>query len=334
MNTCSRSGNGQTEVEPCSGSSIMGYAGICSVNVQNNSDNDSLSFALINPLSAYGTPISYNSGYGADIPVSVYYFGSLGYPYSNPNYSTPLGSYFNKKNGDWVLENLTDKDHIRGALKAYRKATFKQIGRLKPAMGWDTVDELLCKFYNWKVVTDESLHVKHLKPTGASYNKAARYKQGEAFYSLGYGFFITAVASFKLAMRKGKPLLFIDYIKGFWKAKSENKTMLACAYKVVLCKFNLHSVFAVTAGSIAQISFDSSIFLPIDKIFIMCHHSAPVRLKERAACHTRILNPALQHIASARRPITRTFLICIPLWMGTRRWWPQIAVIFAMTRPA
>lgn len=38
MNTCSRSGNGQTEVEPCSGSSVMGYAGICSVNVQNNSD--------------------------------------------------------------------------------------------------------------------------------------------------------------------------------------------------------------------------------------------------------------------------------------------------------
>jgi hypothetical protein len=31
-------------------------------------------------------------------------------------------------------------------------------------MGWDTVDELLCKFYNWKVVTDASLHVKHLKP--------------------------------------------------------------------------------------------------------------------------------------------------------------------------
>ena len=65
------------------------------------------------------------------------------------------------KNDDWILENLTDKDHIRGALKAYRKETYKQIGGLKPAMGWDTVDELLCKFYNWKVVTDESLHVKH-----------------------------------------------------------------------------------------------------------------------------------------------------------------------------
>ena len=130
------------------------------------------------------------------------------------------------KNGEWILENLTDKDHIRGALKAYRKATFKQIGGLRPQMGWDTVDELLCKFFNWKVITDESLHVKHLKPTGANYNKTARYKQGEAFYTLGYGFIITAIASLKLAMRKGKPFLFIDYLIGFWKAKLANRLLL------------------------------------------------------------------------------------------------------------
>jgi glycosyltransferase involved in cell wall biosynthesis len=136
------------------------------------------------------------------------------------------GFAYIEKNGEWLLENLTDKDHIRGAFKAYRKATFQQIGGLKPAMGWDTVDELLCKFYKWKVVTDESLKVKHLKPTGANYNKTARYKQGEAFYTLGYGFFITAIASLKLAMRKGKPLLFLDYIKGFWKAKSAQKPLL------------------------------------------------------------------------------------------------------------
>ena len=136
------------------------------------------------------------------------------------------GFCYIEKNGDWILENLTDKDHIRGALKAYRKETFQQIGGLKPAMGWDTVDELLCKFYNWKVVTDESLHVKHLKPTGANYNKTARYKQGEAFYTLGYGFTITAIASAKLAMMKKKPLLFIDYIQGFWKAKSAKKPLL------------------------------------------------------------------------------------------------------------
>jgi hypothetical protein len=52
-------------------------------------------------------------------------------------------------------------------------------------MGWDTVDELLCKFYNWKVVTDATL--KQPETYRTNYNKTARYKQGEAFYTLGYG---------------------------------------------------------------------------------------------------------------------------------------------------
>ncbi|RKS13214.1 glycosyltransferase family A protein [Flavobacterium sp. 120] len=139
------------------------------------------------------------------------------------------GFAYIEKNGEWILENLTDKDHIRGAFKAYRKACFQQIGNLKPAMGWDTVDELLSKFYGWKVVTDSSLIVKHLKPTGANYNKTARYKQGEAFYTLGYGFLITSIASAKLAMMKKKPLLFLDYIKGFWKAKAAKTPLLVTA---------------------------------------------------------------------------------------------------------
>ncbi|RTY93038.1 glycosyltransferase family 2 protein [Flavobacterium sp. RSP46] len=136
------------------------------------------------------------------------------------------GFAYIEKNGTWILENLTDKDHIRGAFKAYRKACFEQIGNLKPAMGWDTVDELLCKFYGWKVIADTSLLVKHLKPTGANYNKTARYKQGEAFYTLGYGFLITSIASAKLAIMKKKPLLFVDYISGYWKAKVAKTPLL------------------------------------------------------------------------------------------------------------
>jgi glycosyltransferase involved in cell wall biosynthesis len=136
------------------------------------------------------------------------------------------GFAYIEKDGKWVIESLTDKDHIRGAFKAYRKACFLQIDKLRPQMGWDTVDELLCKFYGWKVVTVESLKVKHLKPTGANYNKAARYKQGEAFYTLGYGLLITTIAGAKLAMRKKKPLLFIDYIKGFLQAKNNGRPLL------------------------------------------------------------------------------------------------------------
>jgi glycosyltransferase involved in cell wall biosynthesis len=145
---------------------------------------------------------------------------------SDPEIGMVGGFCYIEKEGKWILENLTDKDHIRGALKAYRKETFKQIGGLKSQMGWDTVDELLCKYYNWKVITDASLQVKHLKPTGANYNKTARYKQGEAFYTLGYGFLITAIASAKLSFMKKKPLLFLDYIRGYFKAKSAGTALM------------------------------------------------------------------------------------------------------------
>lgn len=163
----------------------------------------------------------------ADLILPVNYFETVISHFKSDSQIGMAGGFaYVEQNGKWILENLTDKDHIRGAFKAYRKECFLEIGKLKPEMGWDTVDELLCKFYGWKIITDASLKVKHLKPTGANYNKTARYKQGEAFYSLGYGLFITAIASAKLAMMKRKPLLFFDYLTGFLKAKSANKPLL------------------------------------------------------------------------------------------------------------
>ena len=163
----------------------------------------------------------------ADLILPLNYFETIIHHFQSDDTVGMAGGFaYIEKNGEWILENLTDKDHIRGAFKAYRKACFTDIGGLKPAMGWDTVDELLAKYFQWKVITDASLIVKHLKPTGANYNKTARFKQGEAFYSLGYGFWITAVSSAKLAFMKKKPLLFLDYIQGFWKAKIAKKPLL------------------------------------------------------------------------------------------------------------
>ncbi len=136
------------------------------------------------------------------------------------------GFCYIEKDNQWVLENLTRKDHIRGALKAYKKDCFLEIGKLKPSMGWDTVDELLAKYYNWDILTDESLHVKHLKPTGISYNKASKYLQGEAMYKMRYGFIITSISALKLAYRKGNFSLFKDYMAGYFKAKKEKLPFL------------------------------------------------------------------------------------------------------------
>lgn len=131
------------------------------------------------------------------------------------------GFCYIEKDGEWVLENLTNKDHIRGALKAYRKQCFQDIGGLKESMGWDTVDELLAQYHGWEIKTDEALHVKHLKPTGASYSKASKYKQGEAFKKMRYGFLLTLIATTKLSIKKQSLTFFFNTITGFLKAKNE-----------------------------------------------------------------------------------------------------------------
>ncbi|MES2566186.1 MAG: zinc-dependent metalloprotease family protein [Bacteroidota bacterium] len=124
MNTCSRSGNGATEVEPASGSSIMGYAGICSSNVQNNSHAD-FNYVNIRDISnniktgnstcaaittLTNTPPTANAGLDYTVPVSTAYIlegagtdvdgtSSLTYnwsqndPAQSPGSAAPLSTY-------------------------------------------------------------------------------------------------------------------------------------------------------------------------------------------------------------------------------------------------
>jgi glycosyltransferase involved in cell wall biosynthesis len=55
----------------------------------------------------------------ADLIFSNNYFETIIKHFqSDPKIGMAGGFCYIEKNGDWVLENLTDKDHIRGALKA------------------------------------------------------------------------------------------------------------------------------------------------------------------------------------------------------------------------
>lgn len=146
----------------------------------------------------------------------------MGHFQENPKRGMVGGFCYVEKNGQWQLENLTNPDHIRGALKAYRKACFEDIGGLRPSMGWDTADELLAQYHGWEVFTDETLKVKHLRPTGATYSKEAQLRQGEAFYKLRYDFPLTLLASAKLALNKKKPGFAIKYLQGYFRARKKN----------------------------------------------------------------------------------------------------------------
>ena len=165
--------------------------------------------------------------FDADLIFPIKYLEKLSKHFkSNPKLGMASGFCYIEKNGNWILENLTNKDHIRGALKTYRKECFLKIGKLKLSMGWDTVDELLASYHSWEILTDESLHVKHLKITGQTYDKASKYLQGEAMYKLRYGFVITLISAIKLAYKKRSVKLFWYYISGYLKAKSNKVPFL------------------------------------------------------------------------------------------------------------
>lgn len=157
--------------------------------------------------------------FDADLIFPKNYLETVAKHYKNdPKLGLIAGHCYIEKNKQWVLENLTSNNHIRGPLKAYRKACFEAIGGLKKSMGWDTIDELVALYNGWSFRTDNTLHVKHMKPTGSTYNKSAKYYQGIALYKMRNGFVLAFLSSLKLAYKKRKMRLFLDYLMGYLKA--------------------------------------------------------------------------------------------------------------------
>tara|TARA_R110000782_G_scaffold82287_2_gene161857 strand:+ start:389 stop:1243 length:855 start_codon:yes stop_codon:yes gene_type:complete len=156
----------------------------------------------------------------ADIILPNNYFEVISTNFSNEPKLGICGGFIYEQNtsGDWKLNHPMDKDHVRGAFKAYSKACFKAIGGLKSAMGWDTVDELLAKYHGFITQTDPNLKIKHLRPTGKAYNKNAKRLQGKAMYRMRYGFLITCIASIKMAAKNKSITSFLNNIIGFMHA--------------------------------------------------------------------------------------------------------------------
>ncbi len=144
----------------------------------------------------------------------------------DPKIGMAGGIPYIKSNAAWVFENIASKKHLRGPIKAYRKACFEQIGGLKSSIGWDTADVLLAQFFDWKVKTDPSLQVKHLKPTGALYNRENRFLQGEANFKLRYGFVLSLLTSLKGAWKRRRLSFFINGIRGYFRAKRQKMSFL------------------------------------------------------------------------------------------------------------
>jgi hypothetical protein len=139
----------------------------------------------------------------------------------NPDYGLVGGLLYVEKNGEWVYEGNSNKHHVRGPMKAYKKECFLQIGGLRETLGWDNIDAILLQNSGWKEVVLSELHVKLIKVKGADYTiKPADY-YGRYFYFLGLNRFLTYVAAAKEAMKIKSPSFLFQIISSYEKCKSQ-----------------------------------------------------------------------------------------------------------------
>ena len=163
----------------------------------------------------------------ADLFLPKDYFETVLAAFEDPKVGIAGGFCYEQNNaGDWVLNHPMGPDHVRGAFKAYSKECFAAIEGLRLAMGWDTVDELLARYFGFSVQTLPQLHVKHRRSIGAGYAPRAAQFQGAAFYVLRYGCLLSVLASLKNAFLKKNLPTFFRLLSGYQKAKREQQPFL------------------------------------------------------------------------------------------------------------
>lgn len=161
--------------------------------------------------------------FDADIILNENYLSEIEKAFADhPKYGLVGGLLYVEKNGDWVYEGNSNKHHVRGPMKAYRRECFEAIGGLRETLGWDNIDSILLKHLGWEEVVLQELHVRLVKVKGADYTiKPADY-YGRYFYFLGLNRFLTYVAAAKEAMKIKSPSFLFQIVKAYEKCKSQN----------------------------------------------------------------------------------------------------------------
>ena len=139
---------------------------------------------------------------------------------SKSDFTTSQLYNFTNQN-DWVFENLSSKNHVRGPIKSYRKELFLKMNGLRAVLGWDNIDVMLCKMHGFETVTIKELWVKHLRPTAYKYKSQKAKKLGEYFYNIGLDFPLAAISSAKSSWKNKSISEFLITMKSFLKQKNE-----------------------------------------------------------------------------------------------------------------
>ncbi|MGG1923791.1 glycosyltransferase family 2 protein [Chryseobacterium sp. NRRL B-14798] len=140
---------------------------------------------------------------------------------THPEFGLVGGLLYIEKDGNWVYEGNSNKHHVRGPMKAYRKECFIQMGGIRETLGWDNIDSILLDNLGWKEVVLPELHVKLIKVKGADYTIRPADYYGKYFYFLGLNRFLAYIASSKEAVKSKSASFFFDIIRSYESCRSK-----------------------------------------------------------------------------------------------------------------
>ena len=136
-------------------------------------------------------------------------------------FENKLAFDFRDEKKQWVFENISSKNHVRGPIKSYRKECFRDMNGLRPVLGWDNIDVMLAKKHGWEVLTIKDLWVKHLRPTAYKYKTQKAEKLGEYFYNIGLSLPLAVISSGKSSLKNRSIAEFLLTMKSFLIQKGE-----------------------------------------------------------------------------------------------------------------
>lgn len=133
-----------------------------------------------------------------------------------------------RKDGKLVKE-ASASYHLRGALKAYRKKCFQDIGGLQPIWAWDGIDGMTAMYCHWKIKILD-LPVIHHRPTSSAYNALSHSrKSGFEAYRTRSGLFLSVLRSLVRISQKPLLLNMFCYLLGYVEAWRGNESRLVSA---------------------------------------------------------------------------------------------------------
>ena len=123
----------------------------------------------------------------ADVSVEPDYFERLLDAFAaDPRLGIGGGVCLELEEGRWVAQAVSG-DHVRGAVRAYRKECFADVSPLVERLGWDGIDEIKARTLGWRTRSLPELTFRHHRRVGSRDGRTRAWAgQGEAAHYMGY----------------------------------------------------------------------------------------------------------------------------------------------------